>query len=197
MESGPWNWLEVAKLASGLLTPTVVAIVGIYIHRITKRFEHTQWQSQKLIEKRLAVYDDMAPELNDVLCYFTYVGSWRDTDPPAVVSLKRVIDKKLHLAAPLFSKEFFNACTHFQECSFETYTGWGRDAKLRTKFKRRQEVRPDDWKTEWDACFGNETIEPDEIRAAYKRVMEAFARDIGVHSCFVVPSSGSVPYNIE
>jgi hypothetical protein len=36
-------------------------VLGIYIHRVTKRFEHLQWRSQKLVEKRLAVYDDLAP----------------------------------------------------------------------------------------------------------------------------------------
>ena len=80
MELGPWNWLEVAKLATGLLTPAVIAAGGVYVHRITKQFEHTQWWGQKLVEKRLAIYDDMAPAFNDLLCYFTYVGSWRDSD---------------------------------------------------------------------------------------------------------------------
>ena len=57
------------------------------VHRMTKQFEHAQWRSQKLVEKRLAVYDDMVPAFNDLLCYFTYVGSWRDLNPPTVVSL--------------------------------------------------------------------------------------------------------------
>jgi len=113
MELGPWNWLEVAKLVAGLLTPVALAILGIYIHRVTKRFEHLQWQSQKLIEKRLEIYDSLAPELNELLCYFTYVGAWRDTNPDTVVSLKRKIDRRIHLAAALFSKDFLTSAWHF------------------------------------------------------------------------------------
>ena len=197
MEPGPWNWLEIAKLCVGLLLPAALAVFGIYIHRVTKRFEHLQWRSQKLIEKRLAVYDDLAPLLNDLLCYFTYVGCWRDLDPTFVVSLKRVIDKKIHLAAPLFTEEFFQACMSFQQLCFETYTGWGRDASLRTHFERRRDARGKEWNREWEAFFGDDVSDPNAIRAAYQDVMEAFSQDIGVHTNFVVPPSGLVPHNIR
>jgi len=197
MESGPWNWLEVAKLAAGLLTPLVLAFLGIYIHRITTRFEHLQWRSQKLIEKRLAIYDELAPAFNDLLCYFTYVGCWRDLDPPVVVSLKRSVDKKIHLAAPLFTQEFFGACMDFQNLCFHTYTGWGRDAFLRTNFERRREARGKEWKSDWESNFSDDVSDPKSIRAAYKKVMAIFAEDIGVHSSFVIPSSGRIPANIK
>jgi hypothetical protein len=189
----PWNSLEVAKLLAGLLTPAALALFGVYIHRITKRFEDLQWRSQKLIETRLKIYEDLAPQFNDLLCYFTYVGCWKELDPPAVVTLKRVMDKKIFLAAPLFSKSFFSACMEFQNLCFQTYTGWGRDALLRTQFQRRQETRPTDWNVEWNECFSTSLSEPEAIRDAYKRVMQAFAADIGVHPSSVVPDSGGVP----
>jgi hypothetical protein len=197
MEPGPWNWLEIAKLAAGLLTPAAIGVGGIYIHRITKQFEHTQWRGQKLIEKRLAIYDEMAPKLNDILCYFTYVGSWRDFTPSDIVQLKRASDKTFHLAAPLLSNEFFEAYKAWQECCFETYTGWGEDPKLRTLYVRRREARADSWETEWNTRFSDKPTPPEEIRTAYKRVMDAFAHDIGVNSSPVVPLSGAVPANVE
>lgn len=197
MNAGPWNWLEIAKLLIGLLTPAALAIFGIYVHRVTKRFEHLQWRSQKLIEKRLSVYDDLAPLLNDVLCYFTYVGCWKDLSPPNVVALKRTLDKKIYLAAPLFSEAFFSACMNFQNLCFETYTGWGRDALLRTKWQRRKEACSNEWNKDWADCFSNSESDPKEIRSAYRRIMESFAVDIGVHPSFVVPHSGGVPGNIR
>jgi hypothetical protein len=197
MDPGPWNSLEVAKLAAGLLTPTAITLFGIYIHRVTKRFDHLQWRSQKLVERRLVVYDDLAPHFNDLLCYFTYVGLWKELDPPAVVALKRVIDKKIHLAAPLFTDAFFEACTRFQALCFQTYTGWGLDARLRTQFERRRQARPNDWRKEWDSYFGDSMSDPGEIRTAYKVLMEAFASDIGVHDDAVIPGSGKVPANIR
>jgi len=197
MQAGPWNWLEVAKLIAGFLTPVALGVFGIYVHRVTKRFEHLQWRSQKLVEKRLAVYDELAPHFNDLLCYFTYVGTWRDLDPPKIVELKRIMDKKIYLAAPLFSAEFFSVCMAFQAVCYETYNGWGRDASLRTQSQRRREARQADWKTEWDAYFASSIANPVEEHHAYKAVMEVFAQDIGVHASFVVPTTGMVPINIR
>jgi hypothetical protein len=196
MDAGAWTWLEVAKLALGVMTPLALAGIGIYVHRVTKRFEHMQWRSQKLIEKRLAIYDSMAPLLNDVLCYYTYIGTWRTQNPPEVQALKRTVDKALHLAAPLFSPEFFSACMDFQNACYKTFSGWGEDARLRTSFERRKQCRPDDWKAEWEKCFADEIADPQHVRQAYRRVMRAFAEDIGVHAHFVVPPTGRPPGNI-
>ena len=190
--AGPWNWLEVAKLVAGLLTPIALTLLGVYIHRVTKRFEHLQWRSQKLIEKRLAVYDDLAPLFNDLLCYFSFVGSWRDMNPPQVVALKRTIDKRVFLASPLFTPEFFNACMAFQAMCFETYTGWGRDPRLRTPSARRREGRPDNWQEGWDLLFSEEVASKKDVQAAYRRIMECFARDIGVYIPASIPIHGNV-----
>jgi len=195
MNPSPWNSLEVVKLITGLLIPVSLAVLGVYIHRVTKRFEYILWRNQKLIEARLAVYHDLAPLLNDLLCYFTYIGSWKELDPPAVVAQKRIVDKKIHLAAPLFSESFFSACTNFQNLCFETYSGWGCDAKLRTRFQRRQQAHADKWKTEWNDYFSEIVSEPELIKAAYHDVMKAFASDIEVHTS-VAPPSGRVPLNI-
>ena len=127
-----WNSLEVAKLVSGLLTPSVIAVVGIWINHITKRFEQRMWKSQKLIERRSEIFDEMAPLFNDLLCYFCHVGCWKDLTPPEVIALKRKLDMPIHLAAPLFPFEFFAACSEFQNLCYETYRGWGSDACLRT-----------------------------------------------------------------
>lgn len=197
MDAGDWTWLELAKLITGALTPAALAVFGIYVHRVTKRFENLQWRSQKLVEKRLAIYDDLAPHFNDLMCYFTYVGCWKELDPPAVVALKRTMDKKIHLAAPLFSETFFTSCMNFQSLCFETYTGWGRDTLLRTKCERRQQARSHDWKNEWNECFGETPCDPKSVQSAYGEIIKNFSADIGVHESFVVPQSGRVPNNIR
>lgn len=182
MELGPLNLLEIAKLVASLLVPAALAFLGVYVHRVTKKFEHLQWRSQKLTEKRLMVYDDMSPLFNDLLCYYTCVGGWRDIPPPKIVAMKRIVDKKIHLAAPLFSKEFFDACIEFQELCFETYNGWGQDSRLRTRFKRRKKAWQTQWEPEWDKCFSKKVAEQSSVRKSYQRLMEAFSKDIGVHS---------------
>jgi len=194
MDAGGWSWLEVAKLAGSLVTPVVIASFGIYIHRVTRRFEHAQWRSQKLIEKRLLIYDDLAPLLNDLLCFFTYVGAWKEIEPPAAVSLKRAVDKKVHLAAPLFSPRFFEACMNFQNVCFAAYSGWGIDARLQTRFENFKGVWGERWDANWEKLFTEKA--PDNrqaVRAAYRDVMEAFASDLGVLSPPTVRRSDRVP----
>mgnify|MGYP001454579460 CR=1 FL=1 len=177
--SSDWTSLETTKVVVSCLTPLVVTGVGIYIHHITKRFEHSLWRHQKVIEKRLAVYDSLAPKLNEVLCYFTHVGTWRDVDPKVIVQMKRKIDKEVHLARPLFSTEFFEQCTRFIDVCYATYQGWGIDAQLRTTWKDRQEVH-EGWNNEWKECFAEEVASKEEVRKAYASIMAAFSKDLGL-----------------
>jgi len=51
MQPNSWNSLEIAKLVAGILTPIALAALGIYLHRLAKRFEYLQWRNQKLTEK--------------------------------------------------------------------------------------------------------------------------------------------------
>jgi hypothetical protein len=191
-----WNSLEIAKLAASCATPIVVVCLGIYIHRVTKRFEHSQWRNQKVIEKRLVIYDSLAPQLNDLLCYFTYVGNWKDCDPLAIVAMKREVDKKIYLAQPLFSPAFFEACMGFMSLCFETFTGWGEDAKLCSKFERRREAHPK-WNPAWKACFSDKPSDPQELRRAYQRLMKVFAGEVGLTDTAAHIPTGQVPANIR
>lgn len=183
MESGNWTWLEVAKLVAQVLTPAAIALLGVYIHRVTKRFEHKQWRGQKLIEKRLAIYDSLGPHLNDVLCYFTYVGAWKESTPEEIVALKRKIDKQMHLAAPLFSEEWFHAINKFQSICFKTFTGQGRDAELRTQLLPHYQYYRGScqWQQSWDSLFSQDISDPNDVLDIYTKAMNAFSEDIGVH----------------
>lgn len=192
----PWNSLEIIKLLTSTLTPLVVAGLGIYIHRLTKRFENLQWRNQKLVEKRLMIYDELASMLNDNLCYFTYVGNWKERKPCDVIASKRAIDKKIYLAAPLFSPCFFSTCMDFQNLCFEHFTGWGEDAKLKTKFERRKEVFGDDWNDNWDFLFSSDVPDPNQIRTAYRNIMQCFSDEMGINKG-TVPPTGRIPVNIR
>lgn len=191
-----WNSSEIAKLATSCATPIVVGCLGVYIHRITKRFEQFQWRNQKLIEKRLAIYDELAPQLNDILCYFTYVGRWKDCSPPSIIEMKRNVDRNIYLAQPLFSQDFFNACMDFISCCYQTYTGWGNDAKLRSTFERRRSAHPR-WNPAWETCFSDNPSEPQDVRRAYQHVISVFAVEIGLDNAPPHIRAGRVPANVS
>jgi hypothetical protein len=175
----PWNSLEIVKLGFSALTPIALAILGFYIQRVTKRLENRQWTNQKLIEKRLVIYDQIAPLMNDLLCYFTYVGCWKEMDPPAVVKMKRELDKRVYLAAPLFPEAFVSAYDAFAKACFSAYGQWGTDATLRTAPQNREKYHSTAWQPEWAKCFSQDVTDPKEIQRVYQEVMLQFTASFG------------------
>ena len=85
----------------------------------------------------------------------------------------------------------------FQSVCFATYNGWGRDALLRTQFGRRQQSRGADWKKEWNELFSDSPSSPTEVQGAYAKVMESFAKHVGVNHSVFVPTTGTPPINVR
>jgi hypothetical protein len=118
-----WNSLEVAKLLVSALTPVAVVSLGLWVNRLSRRLEASQWANQAIVEWRMKIYDELASRLNDLLCYFTFVGNWKELTPPEIVNIKRVLDKRVYTVAPLFSDEFRNRYDALINSCFETYVG--------------------------------------------------------------------------
>jgi hypothetical protein len=194
----PWNSLEVAKLLVSVLTPIVVVAVGFWINRRLKGMEHLQWSNQKIIEKRIAIYDAIAPLLNDLMCYFTYIGCWKDLSPVEVVALKRHLDKIAYVNAPLLPPSFLQKYNALMESCYQTYSGWGNDAKLRTQYERRRQAADSKWSDEWDCCFADRNFvsEPTEVRRQYTELMTYLASELGINATAGVVRTGRVPANI-
>jgi hypothetical protein len=60
---------------------------------LEKALDQRQWTNQKLMERRFAVFDKMAPALNDLYCLLSKVGSWKEIKPAAAISSKRLPDR--------------------------------------------------------------------------------------------------------
>ena len=138
--SDDWNSLEVVKLLIGLLIPAAMLFVGVWMDRRIKEFEHRQWSNQKVIEKRLEVYEKLTPQLNELMCYFVRVGSWKEHDPTEIVDMKRDMDKIAYIYAPLFSPEFLERYNEYMGVCFAMYRGAGLDAQLRTECEHYREA---------------------------------------------------------
>lgn len=80
------DWTDYVKLFADILAPIVTAVFGYWIFRLTQSIEQSQWRNQKLIEKRIEVWDDVAPMINDVYCYCMRIGAWKNYSPQEVVS---------------------------------------------------------------------------------------------------------------
>ena len=181
-----WTSLEIVKLAVSLLTPVALLLLGIWVTRLAEQFKAVLWANQKVIEKRISIYDEMAPLLNDLYCYFTFVGHWKELTPPEVVAIKRKLDKNIYINAPLFSADFRTAHFGFIHRCFETYVGPGLDAKLRTPISTqdgdRPRAAPGGWKDSWDSMFSDltEWSSRVEIEEAYANLMSCFASELGI-----------------
>ena len=181
--ANPWNSLEILKLIFSTLTPMLIVIIGLFLNQKLKKFEHVQWRNQKLIEKRLIIFDEITPLLNDLLCYFTYVGYWKECKPTEIIKLKRILDKKIYLAKPLFSDDFFIKSLFFVDLCYKPYQGWGEDAKLLTDFNQRKKAFSNEWDEKWDNYFANNSNEitnSTQLRKSYYEIMEILSKDIGI-----------------
>jgi hypothetical protein len=194
-----WNTLEIAKLIVSALTPLIVLTIGLWISRSLKRLEYHQWTNQKLTEKRIEVFEKLAPLLNDVLCYFTFVGCWKELKPPEVVQRKRSMDRIVHVNAPLFSEEFVRRYDEFITACYGTYSGWGQDAKLRTLSDRRRSAAGGSWDAAWDTCFAdkNSCSNPKVVKSTYGLLMSCFSEELGVGLKSDHVPSGRIPGNIK
>ena len=124
----PWNSLEIVKLVLGVLTPLSVACLGWLVARRLKRLELVQWTNQRLIEKRLALYDAVAPQLNALLCFYTWIGYWKDISPDDVIRAKRDLDRTFHIYRYLFDDDVYDAYHTYIHALFDVHTGGPRCA---------------------------------------------------------------------
>ncbi|WP_191876492.1 hypothetical protein [Streptomyces filipinensis] len=178
--------LDVIKTAAAVAVPVVVVVVGHRLSMRLKLWEASQWRNQELIKARLQYYGQLAPMINDVMCYLTFVGRWKELTPPEVVKIKRDMDRMFFSVAPLFSQQAFDAYGDFVRACFVEYRGWAQDAQIRSGFVRRRQARPDSWDSEWEQLF---TFNEDQdirweglaqIREQYDRLLAALAEDIAL-----------------
>jgi len=135
----PWNSLEITKLVIEALTPIFVVYIGYIINININKIESNKLNNQRIIEKRLEIYDDVVPKLNDILCFHCYIGNWKDISSKEIINLKRMLDKKINIYSPLFDDDLVNKYNLFIKCYYEINNGWGKDAKIKSLYDRREE----------------------------------------------------------
>ena len=143
------NWTDVVSALAAVVTPILIAVFGFMITR-------RQSRNELLLKARFEAYNKLAPDLNRLMCYLTFIGTWRDDSPEDIIALKRRLDSNFHISAPLFSKEVTGSYRQLMDLSFSTFGFWGQDAIIRSAaFRRRQSWRQPDlqWKLEWDGMF--------------------------------------------
>lgn len=174
MEAGAWTWLEVAKLLASLSIPMALLLLGLALER-------RKIANQELTKKRIAVYDVVAPRLNDIFCFFTAVGHWRDLDPAKIIEKKREVDRQMHIYRVMYSSNLMETYNAFMDSAFTMFSGVGLPARLRMDRDFIGSQIGSAWNTEWTASLDTENPTPvSEFRTRYHALMDTFAREIGV-----------------
>lgn len=180
-----WNSLEIAKLIVASITPVVVAVVAYLLNRALRRAENRQWFSQKLVEKRIELLSEALPDLNDLYCYFAWVGRWKEFSPPDILLRKRRLDQLVYANSPFFSPEARAAYDVFLQVLFETFVQPGKSARFRTGLTSQHGSRVkafiDDWDPSWNDMFAPEEkrTSPDVINDRYQALVSVLGSEVG------------------
>jgi hypothetical protein len=198
MAASLWNSLEAVKLAVAVLTPLLLVGLGVVINRAARRVEEAQWAGRKLVERRLDLYETMAPLLNDLYCFFECVGTFREVEPPKAIDIKRDLDKTFYVNRFLFMPPFSERYNEFMAACFKTFTGSGENAKLCTPVSQQKRERGTGWDDAWAAMFvPEEELSSSDMErrtvftASYTALMECFADQLGIGASRTSTTAGN------
>jgi hypothetical protein len=178
-----WNSLEIATLAVEALTPLTVAGLGIFIARASSRIEQVQWANQTVVTRRLDIFAQLAPGLNQLLCFATFVGGWKEIQPRQAIALKRQLDETMYANKVLFSDPLFAAYQHFMTTLFAMYASTDADAHLRAPTHSQWGDRRHMpwWQDSMTQLFSTtNTVSVDVIQAAYDQLTQQFRAELYV-----------------
>lgn len=178
-----WTSLEIAKLVVGALTPMTVVGLGFLLARLTRRVEAVQWANQTVVTRRVELFTQVAPMLNQLLCFATFVGRWKAIRPEDAVALKRELDETMFAYFVLFSDELFIAYNRFMRTLFDEFAVTDSDAPLRVAIHsdRGDRRKLPWWDEAMERCFS--TTPPStmtEVHAAYDALAQQFRADLYV-----------------
>ncbi len=167
VEQGDWTSLDLAQLAVSALTPLLVLFLTWAVSQRAKRADQAESReaaraaaadraNRRAVDRLVELHKEMAPLINDLYCFFTRVGHFREIDPPTLVTKKRQLDKLYFVNEYLFDVELRRDYQAFMQECFKQFAGAGQDAKIRTSRTqlRRERGNLAEWDGSWDALLG-------------------------------------------
>ncbi|MFL6797190.1 MAG: hypothetical protein ACJ8F3_07245 [Xanthobacteraceae bacterium] len=179
MMQGQLDWLEIARLGVAALTPIMTLVVGILVVHLGTRLDATKQLHAELLRKRLALFEEIAPKVNDIHCFFLAVGHWAELSPEEVIRRKRAIDRAIQVNRYLFRSEFWEAYQRFEQAHFEMFATVGQPAKLRIDMNYMRARLGDHFKSEWlPAVSSSKTGDHEDQRRLYQELMTVLGNEI-------------------
>jgi len=168
---GQVDWMEIAKIGVAALTPIMTAVLSIVVVRMGNKLDVTKQLHQELLRKRLELFDEVAPKLNDIYCFFQAIGHWAELSPGEVIKCKRGIDRAIAVNRYLFHSAFWDAYQRFETAHFELYSSAGQPARLRLDLPYIRERTGAAFKEDWMAYASSKTGDHAQQSADYHTLM--------------------------
>jgi hypothetical protein len=177
-----WSSVQIVTLVVEALTPITVVVLGVLFTKASRRIEQVQWANQTVVTHRLDVFGKLAPGLNQLLCFATFVGGWKEIDPRKAIAIKRDLDQTMYANKVLFSDELFKAYHVFMTVLFAMFATTGADAKVRAPVDSEWGSRRDLtwWNDAMNVLFAEEAVSLADIQAAYDELSRQFRADLYV-----------------
>src|SRR5271165_2251253 len=178
-----WTSVQIVTTVVDALTPLTVAGLGFFVARAGRRIGQVQWANQTVVARRLDIFKDVAPQINQLLCFATFVGAWKEITPRKAIEVKRKLDETMYANRVLFSDQFFGAYQLFMVTLFAMYATTDTDAHVRAPIDSVWGDRRnmDWWEDGMESLFSaKSTVSTDEIQAAHDQLAERFRAELYV-----------------
>ena len=169
--------LEIVKVVISASIPVAIFGAGALLAKQAREYEANQWILRKRYDTRLERWQEIAPLLNDLLCFFMLFGHFREMTPPEAIKRKRQLDRAVHANHYIFGESFLTAYDNFMSLGFKTYVGVGQDALIRAPVAIQRAERGSTWQDSWREFFvGEQEVVPSraDLAAAYNAVFKTY-----------------------
>ena len=173
-----WNSLKIPITIIAALAPIIIVFLVFRFKRIIKGLKEEHQTNQRIVEKRIEIYDRIGPKLNDIYCFYCYNGNWKEITPIDIVRLKKELDKDIIVSTPLFSNDISEKYLDFMRLCFVSFSGWEDEEKIKSLYELRKEHNVE-WNDDWIPFFDtNNVVEAVILKERYDGLMEYFKMDL-------------------
>jgi len=175
-----WNSLKIPITIIAALAPVIIAFLAIRYNRIIKGLKNKHQADQRIIKKRIEIYDRIGPKLNDILSFYCYSGNWKDLTPVDMLRLKKELDQDINIYSPVFSDDLSKKYIGFIHLCFVSFSGWEHKEKIKSLYEIRQEHIAE-WNDDWIQFFDtNNVVEAIKLRESHNELMEYFKKELSL-----------------
>ena len=159
---------------SSISMPLVLAFFGFLINRQLASYRSKLTINVKLIEKRIALYDEIGPELHKLYQFYRRVGNWRELSPDEILDIKLKLDASIYVNKPYWSVEFFQCYMYFMQVCFSVNSREHEKTQLKASINDYACEQMADKK----GMFTGESIDKQALDTAYDCLHNSILKDM-------------------